>query len=99
MDQRVEEVEAEPYGDDQSDDRLTHLPPLKLTQGMRIDAHQGQNRTTQRHECDVEHDRLLCEALLSADRHKLSIANCAAGRKDFISWGGAANRASAGSAR
>ena len=60
MDQCVEEVEAEPDGDDQSDDRFTHLEPLKLTQGVRVEAHERQNSETERHECDVEHDRLLC---------------------------------------
>ena len=60
--------------------------PLKLAQGVRVEAHKSQNRATQGHECDVEHDRLLCEAVLSADRHKLSIANGAAGHKDFVSF-------------
>jgi hypothetical protein len=31
VDQRIEEVEAEPDGDNQSDDRLTHPMLLKLT--------------------------------------------------------------------
>ena len=58
---------------------------LKLTQSERVDAHQRQSRQTERHERDVEHDRLLAEAVLSADPPKLSIANWAAGRKDFVS--------------
>src|SRR5215467_6835274 len=86
MDQCVEEIEAEPYGDDQSDDRFTHLEPLKLTQGVRIEAHKRQKRQTEDHECDVEHDPLLCEGVRSADRHKHSIANWAARRKDFVSF-------------
>jgi hypothetical protein len=65
MDQCVEKVEAEPNGDDQSDDRFTHRLPLKLAQGMRIDAHQHQNSQTKRHECDVEHDRLLAGICLT----------------------------------
>jgi hypothetical protein len=31
VDQRIEEVEAEPDGDDQSDDRFSHRTLLKLT--------------------------------------------------------------------
>jgi hypothetical protein len=65
MDQRVEEVEAEPDSDDQSDDRFTHLEPLKLTQSVRVEAHERQSRTTQRHECDVKHDHLLAGTLLA----------------------------------
>jgi hypothetical protein len=59
---------------------------LKLTQGERVDAHQRQNRQTERPECDVEHNRLLAGAVISADPRKLSIANWAPGRKDFISF-------------
>jgi hypothetical protein len=44
VEQRVKEVEAEPDGDDQSDDRFTHLPLLKLTQRERVTAHQRQSR-------------------------------------------------------
>jgi hypothetical protein len=58
-DQCVEEVEAEPDGDDQSDDRFTHLEPLKLTQGVRVEAHERQKHQPEDHECHVEHDRLL----------------------------------------
>ena len=88
MDQCVEEVEAKPDGDDQSDDRFTHpLCLLKLTQEERVDTDQRQNRQTERHECDVEHDRLLAGAVLSANPRKLSIANWAAARKDLISFG------------
>ena len=87
MDQCVEEVEAEPDGDDQSDDRFTHRRRLlKLTQGERVAAHQRQSRQTERHECDVEHVRLLAGVLLSAESRKLSIANWAAARKDLISF-------------
>ena len=69
MDQCVEEVEAEPDGDDQSDDRLTHgASLLKLPQGERVDAHQRQNRETERHKRDIEHDRLLAGALLPPSR-------------------------------
>ena len=38
---------------------------LKLTQGDGVDAHQRQNRKTERYECDVEHDRLLGDGLLA----------------------------------
>ena len=59
MNQRVEEVQAEPNGDDQSDDRFAHrLRLLKLPQSVRVDAHQRQNRQTERHKRHVEHDRL-----------------------------------------
>jgi hypothetical protein len=61
--------------------------PLKLTQGDRVDAHQRQSRQTERHECDVEHVRLLAGEVLSAESRKLSIANGAAPRKDLISFG------------
>ena len=44
VEQCVEEVEAEPDGDDQSDDRFTHQTPLKLTQRERVEAHQRQSR-------------------------------------------------------
>jgi len=61
MNQRVKEVEAEPDGDDQSDDRLSHgAGLLKLPEGERVDAHHRQNRDAERHERNVEHDRLLC---------------------------------------
>jgi hypothetical protein len=86
MDQCVEEVEAEPDGDDQSDDRLTHRTLLKLAQSDGVGAHQRQNRQTEHYEYDVEHDRLLAGEAVSADRRKLSIANWAAGRKDPISF-------------
>jgi hypothetical protein len=60
VDQCVEEVEAEPDGDDQSDDRFTHpLCLLKLTQEERVDTHQRQNCESERYKFDVEHDRLL----------------------------------------
>jgi hypothetical protein len=85
MDQRVEEVKAEPDGDDQSDDRLTHRLLLKLPQSDGVGAHQRQNRQTKHYECDVEHDRLLAGAVLSPGPRKLSIANLGGGRKDFIS--------------
>ncbi len=39
MYQGVKEVEAEPDGDDQSDDRFTHLTLLELTQRERVNAH------------------------------------------------------------
>ena len=85
MDQCVEEVEAETDGDDQSDDRLTHRTLLKLAQSDGVGAHQRQNRQTEHYEYDVEHDRLLAGAVLSPGPRKLSIANWAPGRKDFIS--------------
>jgi hypothetical protein len=44
MDQRVEEIEAEPDGDDQSNDRFTHRTLLELTQRERVNAHQRQRR-------------------------------------------------------
>jgi hypothetical protein len=50
---------------------------LKLTQGQCVKAHQRQYRTTQRHECDVEHDRLLAGRASSVGPRKLSIANWA----------------------
>ena len=59
---------------------------LKLTQGQRVKAHQRQYRTTQRHECDVEHDRLLAGTASSAGPRKLSIANWAPAHKDFVSF-------------
>ena len=95
MDQHVEEVEAKPDGDDQSDDRFTHVAPLKPTQGVSVEAHQRQSGATQRHERDIEHDRLLCAMVLSADRHKSSIGNRAPGCKDLVSF----RRASAGAGR
>ncbi len=64
---------------------LIACAPLKLAQGERVEAYQSQDRQTKRHECDVKHDRLLARALLSAEPCKLSIANWAAGRKDFVS--------------
>ena len=48
---------------------------LKLPEGERVDAHQRQNRNTERHERNVEHDRLLARALLTAGPRKLSIPN------------------------
>jgi hypothetical protein len=57
---------------------------LKLTQGDGVDAHQRQNRKTERYECDVEHDRLLADRLPSAERRKISISIRAARHKDFI---------------
>jgi hypothetical protein len=84
MNQRVEEIEAEPYCDDQSDDRLRHgAALLKLPEGERVDAHQRQNRNTERNERNVEHDRLLVGALLTAESRKLSILNRALRNKDF----------------
>jgi hypothetical protein len=44
VDQRIEEVEAEPDGDDQSDDRFSHRTLLKLTQREGVEAHQRQRR-------------------------------------------------------
>jgi hypothetical protein len=61
---------------------------LKLAQGERVNAHQRQSRQPQRHECDVEHDRLLVGSVLSANPRKLSISNWAAARKDFVSFSG-----------
>jgi len=61
---------------------------LKPNQRERVEAHQRQSRQTKRHECDVEHDdRLLAGAILSPDPRKLSIANWAPERKDFIRFG------------
>jgi hypothetical protein len=60
MNEGIEEIEAEPYGDDQSDDRLSHgATLLELPEGERVGAHQRQNRNTERNERNVEHDRLL----------------------------------------
>ena len=61
---------------------------LELTQRERVNAHQRQNRETQRHKRDVEHDRLLVGSVLSANPRKLSISNWAAARKDFVSFSG-----------
>lgn len=69
MNQRVKEVEAERDGDDQSDDRLSHdAGLLKLPKGERVDAHQRQNHNTERHERNVEHDRLLLGRCLPPGR-------------------------------
>ena len=69
MNQRVKEIEAEPDGDDQSDDRLSHgATLLKLPEGERVDAHQRQNHDTERHEPNVEHDRLLLGRCLLPSR-------------------------------
>jgi hypothetical protein len=85
MNERVEEVEAEPDGDDQSQDWLCHgAALLKLAKGERVAAHQRQKRNTSRHEHNIEQDRLLIGALLTAEPCKLSIRNWAAGRKEFI---------------
>jgi hypothetical protein len=60
MNQGVEQIEAEPDGDGQSDDRLSHgAMLLELPEGKRVDAHQRQNHDTKRHERHVEHGRLL----------------------------------------
>jgi hypothetical protein len=81
MDQRVEEVQAEPDGDDQSNDRFAHrLRLLKLMEGERVHAHQGQNRQTDRNERDIQHESLRAEpGLSSAALRKVSISNAAAG--------------------
>ena len=44
MDKRVEEVKAEPDGDDQSEDRFTHRMLLELAQREGVGAHQRQSR-------------------------------------------------------
>src|ERR1700734_3852995 len=76
MDQCVEEVEAKPDGDDQSDDRFTHsLSLLQLTEREGVGAHQRQSRQTERYERDVEHVRLLTWMAFNADLRKHSIAN------------------------
>ncbi len=85
MDQCVEEVEAEPNGDDQSDDRLTHgARLLKPPQGEGVNAHQRQNRATERHKRDIEHDCFLAGASPTAKRRKLSIPNRGSRHKDSI---------------
>ena len=84
MNQCIEEVQAEPHGDDQSYDRFTHLEPLKLTQGVRVDAHQRQNRQSKRYKRDIEHDPLLASGRSTVERHKLSIPNRGSRRKDSI---------------
>jgi hypothetical protein len=69
MNQRVEEIEAKPYRNGQSDDRLCHgALPLKLPKGKRVRAHQRQNRNTERNEHSVEHDRLLAGCSLPPSR-------------------------------
>jgi hypothetical protein len=69
MKQRVEEIEAEPYRYDESDDRLRHgAMLLKLPEDERVSAHQRQNRNTERNERNVEHDRLLAERSLPPSR-------------------------------
>jgi len=76
MNQRVEEIEAERDGDDQTNDRLSHSARLlKLPEGERVGAHQRQNHDTEGHECNVEHDRLLAGALINAGPRKLSMPN------------------------
>ena len=57
---------------------------LKSPQRERVSAHQRQNRNAERNEHNVEHDRLLVGALLTADPRKLSIWNRASPNKDFI---------------
>jgi len=85
MNQCVEEIEAEPDGDGESDDRLSHgARLLKLTEGEGVDAHQRQNRDSERHKRNVEHDRLLLGALLTPGPRKLSIPNRAPRNKDFV---------------
>ena len=85
MDQCVEEVQAEPDGDDQSDDRLTHgARLLKPPQGEGVNAHQRQNRASERHKRDIEHDCFLAGASPTAKRRKLSIPNRGRRRKDSI---------------
>ncbi len=85
MDQCVEEVEAEPNGDDQSDDRLTHgARLLKPPQGEGVNAHQRQNRATERHKRDIKHDCSLAGASPTAKRRKLSIPNRGRRHKDSI---------------
>jgi hypothetical protein len=60
MNQGVEQIEAEPDGDGQSDDRLGHdARLLKAPEGKRVGANQSQNQDTKRHERHVEHGRLL----------------------------------------
>jgi hypothetical protein len=69
MNQRVEQIEAEPDGDGQSDDRFRHgAALLKLPEGERVSAHQRQNRNTERNERNVEHDRLLAGRSLPPSR-------------------------------
>src|ERR1700761_4565260 len=84
MDQCVEEVEAEPNGDDQPQDWFTHCLPLELTQGQRVKAHQRQYRATQRYERDIQHDHLLAGRASIARSRKRSIWICCARCKDFI---------------
>jgi hypothetical protein len=83
--QRVEEIQAKPDRDGQSEDRLRHgAAPLELPEGVRVNAHQRQENNAGRHECYVEHSRLLIGALLTAEPRKLSIWNWAAQYKDII---------------
>jgi len=85
MNEGVEEIEAESYGDDQSDNRLRHgATLLKLPEGERVNAHQRQNRNAERNERNVEHDRLLDGPLLTAEPRKLSILNRAPRNKDSV---------------
>src|SRR5277367_4397299 len=72
---------------------------LKLAQSDGVGAHQRQNRQTKRHESDVEHDRLLAGAAVSAGSRKLSIVNWGAQHKDFISFKTGTNRRGAISER
>jgi hypothetical protein len=81
MDQCVEEVEAKPDGDDQSDDRFTHSLSPKADAGRGRRRPSTPKHQTERHERDVEHVRLLTEALLGPTPRKLSIATWAAGRR------------------
>jgi hypothetical protein len=85
MDQRVDEVQAEPDGDDQSDDRLTHgARLLKPPHSEGVNAHQRQNHASERHKCDIEHDPFLAVGSPTVKRRKLSIPNQGRGYKDSI---------------
>jgi hypothetical protein len=85
MDQGVEEIQAERDGDDQSDDRLTHgAPPLKLAQGVGIDAHQRQKRTSKNQKRNIEHNTPSRSHVPTAESHKLSMPNRGALHKDSI---------------
>ncbi len=72
MEQGVEQIEAEPDGHDQSNDRFNHANLLKPPQRDRVGAHQRQNRATKSQKNDIEHDCLLAGASPSAKRRKLS---------------------------
>ena len=82
MNQCVGEIEAEPDGDDRSDDWLSHDAwLLKLPESNRV---QRQKHDTERNKRDIEHDRLPFWRALTAEPRKFSIPNRPGRNKDFV---------------